>query len=183
MRNIQNLAISVFLLLCACANNDLIKNQATIEKYDRNYSITNNNRKLVLVGGCFDVLHFGHIEFLKKAKATGDFLIVALEPDERIAQKQRKPVHNQQERAEIIASLYFVDQVLLLPVLKGFADYNQLVQAIHPSVIAVTDDDPQLTNKQKQASTVGATVEIVTPRLKQFATSLIVRNHNYKDMN
>src|SRR6266403_2209747 len=55
------------------------------------------DKKIVLVGGCFDIIHFGHIQFLQKAKEAGDYLIVALEPDERIINyKKRTPIHTQQ---------------------------------------------------------------------------------------
>src|SRR6476620_9605469 len=44
-----------------------------------------SDQKIVLVGGCFDVLHYGHVEFLKNAKSQGHILVVALEPDEKIS--------------------------------------------------------------------------------------------------
>lgn len=182
MKCIKSLTILTFLLLCNCTTTNLpIKNNVIIEKYDSTIKSSDNNKKVVLVGGCFDILHYGHIEFLKKAKAAGDFLVVALEPDERIQQKKRTPVHNQQERAEILASLQFVDKVIMLPVFKGFNDYNQLVQNIHPNVIAVIKDDPQLSNKQKQANRIDAEIIVVTPRLEQFATSFIVKSNYLKE--
>ncbi len=119
--------------------------------------------KVVLVGGCFDILHYGHIEFLRKAKEQGDHLIVALEPDESIMNyKHRHPIHNQLQRAEILSSLHFVDEVLLLPTLHGFNDYNKLVQYINPQVIAVTKGDSQTQNKRIQAESIGAMVVEVT---------------------
>src|SRR5271155_5547011 len=44
------------------------------------------NQKMVLVGGCFDILHIGHITFLEEAKKQGDMLLVLLESDETITQ-------------------------------------------------------------------------------------------------
>lgn len=182
MQIFKNIFFLTFLLLCSCATSNLTTNHnMVIEKYDGSLKEYQNNQKVVLVGGCFDIVHYGHIEFLKKAKAAGDYLIVALEPDERIKQKKRTPVHNQQERAEILASISCVDKVVMLPVLKGFDDYNQLVQNINPNVIAVTKDDPQLRNKQKQANNVGAEIIVVTPRLEQFATSFIVKSNYLKE--
>lgn len=118
---------------------------------------------VVLVGGCFDVLHYGHIQFLKKSKKLGHYLVVALEPDARITtDKKRVPVHTQAQRAEILAQLRSVDEVVLLPELKGYEDYLALVKAVKPQYIAVTENDPQLINKQKQAKSVQATVVEVT---------------------
>ncbi|WP_425363220.1 adenylyltransferase/cytidyltransferase family protein [Candidatus Tisiphia endosymbiont of Hybos culiciformis] len=140
------------------------------------------NDQLVLVGGCFDLLHYGHIQFLRKAKAQGKCLIVALEPDETITNyKKRKVIHNQLQRADILSSLSFVDKVLMLPQLKGFDDYNQLVQDTCPSVIAVTKNDPQFSNKQIQAKLIGAQVVEVIDLVKNqeigavFSTSNILK--------
>ena len=108
-----------------------------------------SDKKIVLVGGCFDILHFGHIQFLQKAKETGDYLIVALEPDERIINyKSRTPVHTQKERACNLLALRSVDQVIMLPQLNGFDDYLGLVKNIKPHIIAITSHDPQQNNKQ-----------------------------------
>ena len=51
------------------------------------------NKKTVLVGGCFDVFHFGHLQFLNSAKEQGDYLIVILEPDEVIKSKNQCQGH------------------------------------------------------------------------------------------
>ena len=131
--------------------------------------------KKVLVGGCFDLLHFGHFTFLKKAAAAGDRLIIALEPDEFIKKKKkRKPIHNQQQRAEILKSLRFVDEVILLPFFKKDADYFQLIEKIRPDIVAVTAGDPYIKNKIEQAKKIGATVKVVTPLLKGYSTNAII---------
>jgi cytidyltransferase-like protein len=143
------------------------------------YSINNtsflpSNKTIVLVGGCFDILHFGHIQFLYKAKNIGNYLVVALEPDERISQyKKRAPTHTQQERAHNLLALRYVDQVILLPLLQDFDEYLILVKTINPDIIAVTKGDPQLTNKQKQADAVGAKLVIATDMIGNFSSSAI----------
>lgn len=130
--------------------------------------------RVVLVGGCFDVLHYGHLKFLKAAKAIGDKLIVALEPDTSIqVYKKRSPIHTAEQRAEILASLSFVDEVMILPSMQGDKAYLQLVQDVHPAFIAVTAGDPQLANKQNQAALVGAQVSVVIPLLPELSTTCI----------
>lgn len=137
-----------------------------------------HNKKIVLVGGCFDILHFGHIQFLQKARENGDYVVVALEPDERILHhKKRTPTHNQEERAHNLLALRSVDQVILLPLLNGFEDYLELVKTIHPDVIAITSGDPQLHNKQKHADLVGAELLVVTDMIGNFSSSAIYRHH------
>lgn len=130
------------------------------------------NKKTVLVGGCFDLFHYGHLQFLKAAKKQGNYLIVAIDPDDFIREKKgREPIHSQQQRAEILRSLKIVNTVICLPYLKTYEDYLALVKKIKPAVIAVTENDPQLKNKQKQAAVVGAQVKIVTPLLIGFSSS------------
>ena len=77
----------------------------------------NKIRKTVLVGGCFDILHFGHTRFLKKAKSFGDFLIVLLESDKHIKRLKGKnrPINNFMQRKEVLLSLKFVDKVIKVP--------------------------------------------------------------------
>nr|WP_252903721.1 hypothetical protein [Rickettsia endosymbiont of Proechinophthirus fluctus] len=56
------------------------------------------------------------MEFLRKAKKHGKYLIVALEPDKTIIKyKKRQPIHNQLQQAKILSSFTFVDKVLILP--------------------------------------------------------------------
>jgi FAD synthetase len=136
----------------------------------------------VLVGGCFDILHFGHLSFLKAAKNHGKYLVVALESDESIlTSKKTSPVHTQSQRAEVLAELTCVDAVLLLPLLKAFEDYLALVQYVQPSVIAVTQGDPQMVNKQTQAHLVNAEIKIVNPLIPGLSSRLI-RQRNDADL-
>ncbi len=138
--------------------------------------VKNAGKKTVLVGGCFDLLHYGHLTFLKKAKEQGDYLVVAVESDEFIKKKKKKePIHNQNQRAEILASIIFVDLVVKLPYFPSDKEYYQLVEKINPSVIAVTKGDPQLQNKKKQAEKIGSRVEVVTSLLDPFSSKNIIR--------
>ncbi len=136
-------------------------------------------KKTVLVGGCFDLIHFGHLKFLEKAKKQGDFLIVALESDEFIKRHKKKlPVHRQLERAEVLSNLNMVDLIILLPLFRSDNDYFNLVKTISPNVIAVTIGDQQLENKKKQAIEVGAEVREVITNLKNFSTRNIAKIFN-----
>lgn len=133
------------------------------------------DKKTVLVGGCFDLIHFGHLKFLEKAKEQGNFLIVALESDEFIKKYKKKlPVHRQSERAEILANLSMVDMILLLPLFVSGKDYFDLVKSISPQVIAVTSGDPQIKNKKKQVEEIGGRLVTVIPLIKRFSTRRII---------
>lgn len=129
---------------------------------------------IVLAGGCFDVLHPGHITFLEKAKKTGDKLIVLLESDEkvRILKGVNRPVHTQKERARILSALTAVDQIISLPFMKTDQEYDELVKKIKPDIIAVTLK--ALGNHHKRiAKLVGAKLKYVAV-IDKYSTSKIL---------
>lgn len=130
--------------------------------------------KIVLVGGCFDILHYGHIEFMRQAKQQGDLLVIALESDEFIIhKKKRKPFHTQAQRASVLAALRYTDVIIKLPLLNKDEDYFNLVKQIKPSVIAVTEGDPYVEKKTEQAKTIQASV-VVCPLVTSLSTTRII---------
>lgn len=138
-------------------------------------SIKKDKKSIVLVGGCFDILHIGHIKFLHEAKKMGDCLIVLLESDKKVQELKGKnrPLFKQKERMQVLSSIKDVDVVIPLPFLKTDEEYSQLVDKIKPDIISVTENDPLLLKKKKQAEKVGAKVEII-PHIKTFSSSRLV---------
>lgn len=135
-----------------------------------------SGKKVVLVGGCFDIIHLGHIKFLEGAKKQGDFLVVALESDEFIKKrKNKKPFHSIDERAEILSSLIYVDLVIKLPMFKNNNQYLELTKLIMPKVIGVSQKDPYLKEKQFQARVVGGKVKIVSKIIKKFSSTQAIQ--------
>jgi rfaE bifunctional protein nucleotidyltransferase chain/domain len=133
-------------------------------------------KKKVLVGGCFDILHYGHIHFLKKAKSKGDYLIIALESDENTKKLKgpNRPIHNQKQRHEILLSLNFVDKVISLPPMENDVDYRRLVSRIRPDIIAITQGDKIRSKKLEYASAVGARL-VEIKKIKVPSTSQIAK--------
>ena len=68
--------------------------------------------KKVITYGTFDLLHWGHINLLKRAKDLGDYLIVAISTDEFNALKDKKAYHSFENRKMILESIRFVDEVI-----------------------------------------------------------------------
>lgn len=134
--------------------------------------------KKVLVGGCFDLIHFGHISFLTSAKSLGDHLIVALESDENVMRSKgaSRPIHSQLQRKKMLETLRCVDEVIELPLMETDEDYASLVTKIKPDVIAITDGDPVEDKKRAHAESVGATLTVIakihTPSTSQLAKLL-----------
>jgi rfaE bifunctional protein nucleotidyltransferase chain/domain len=73
-----------------------------------------DNKKVVFTNGCFDIIHAGHIDYLNKAKALGDVLIIGLNTDDSVKRIKgdKRPIINEDERAEIISNLKPVDYVV-----------------------------------------------------------------------
>lgn len=163
-------------------NPEPVINSKVIRFENLKNAFTTFSQKKVLVGGCFDLLHLGHVRFLRAAKKRGDSLIVALESDDFIRiKKKREPIYPQIERAEIISALTCVDAVILLPLLRSDKDYLLLVKVICPAVIAVTDNDPYLIQKEKQALAVGGKIAIVIERISLYSSAhAIHRIRQYK---
>ena len=72
-------------------------------------------QKLVFTNGCFDLLHAGHVRYLQAARALGEALVVALNGDEsvRALKGPKRPINEEQDRAEVLAGLACVDFVTI----------------------------------------------------------------------
>lgn len=77
--------------------------------------LRNKGKKIVWTNGCFDIIHKGHLSYLKEAKKQGDILIVGVNSDSsvRALKGPTRPINTQQERAEVLASLHMVDYVVI----------------------------------------------------------------------
>lgn len=135
------------------------------------------NRKIVLVGGCFDIVHLGHLKFLEEAKKRGKILVVLLESDESIREIKGKdrPINNQNNRASFLSKLRDVDYVVKLAGIKDDENYFNLVGEIRPKVIAISEGDKKADRKLDQAKKVGAELITVTKLIAQQSSSRLIK--------
>ncbi|MBC8041994.1 MAG: D-glycero-beta-D-manno-heptose 1-phosphate adenylyltransferase [Rhizobacter sp.] len=95
-------------------------------------------KTLVFTNGCFDILHAGHVQYLSKAKAMGDVLVVAINSDKSVKRLkgERRPINSETDRAMILKNLKPVDAVLL------FEDDTPLsvIEALLPDVLVKGGD-------------------------------------------
>lgn len=93
--------------------------------------------KVVLAGGVFDIIHPGHVYFLKKSKELGDVLVVVVARDENVKKfKGVEPMHNESMRLELVSSIKYVDAAIL-------GDKNDLmvtVEKVKPDIVALGYD-------------------------------------------
>ena len=136
-----------------------------------------SNKSIVLVGGCFDLVHIGHLTFLEKARLSGDILIVLLESDKNIKKLKgdNRPINSQINRAKFLTHLKSVDFIVLLPEMKTDQDYLNLITQIKPNIISVTKNDPKLNLKSLEAKSINAKLLTVTNIIPQQSTSLVIK--------
>jgi rfaE bifunctional protein nucleotidyltransferase chain/domain len=130
--------------------------------------------RVTLANGGFDLLHVGHVRYLRGAKALGGRLVVAINSDEsvRSLKGEGRPVMPAEERAEIVAALADVDAVVIFPEL----DVRAIIREIRPDVQAKgTDYSAESVPERDVVIEHGGRVEIVGDA-KDHSTSEIIRS-------
>ncbi|MFZ0539374.1 MAG: adenylyltransferase/cytidyltransferase family protein [Candidatus Sulfotelmatobacter sp.] len=129
--------------------------------------------RIVLANGNFDLLHVGHVRYLRGAKELGGKLVVAINSDEsvRALKGERRPVMPAEERAEIVAALADVDAVVIFSEL----DVRALIREIRPDIQAKgTDYTVDSVPERDVVAEYGGRVAIVGDP-KDHSTSEIIR--------
>jgi len=119
-----------------------------------------SEKRIVLAHGCFDLLHIGHIRYLRQARAMGDILFVTISPDRHVDKGPNRPAFNQDLRAEAIASLDCVDYVAI----NEFPTAVETLRLLRPNVYckgsdfkdAKSDQTGKLQIEEQVAREVGA---------------------------
>jgi rfaE bifunctional protein nucleotidyltransferase chain/domain len=130
--------------------------------------------RIVLANGNFDLLHVGHVRYLRGAKELGGKLVVALNSDEsvRALKGEGRPLVPAEERAEIMAALADVDAVVIFPEL----DVRALIGEIRPDIQAKgTDYTVDSVPERDAVAAHGGRVAIVGDA-KQHSTSEMIRS-------
>jgi D-beta-D-heptose 7-phosphate kinase/D-beta-D-heptose 1-phosphate adenosyltransferase len=93
----------------------------------------------IFVNGTFDVLHPGHLDLLNYAKSLGDFLLVAIDSDSRVASKKGldRPVNPQYNRMKLLQNLKAVDEVVIF---NSDIELAQTVKILRPDIMIVGSD-------------------------------------------
>ena len=107
-------------------------------------------KKIVATNGCFDLLHVGHVRYLRAARALGDLLIVGLNGDRSVYELKGagRPIITQNDRAEILAGLESVDLVSVFPEVRA----TKFLAAVRPAVYVKGGDySSETLDKQERA--------------------------------
>jgi len=130
--------------------------------------------RIILTNGGFDLLHVGHVRYLRGAKALGGKLVVAINSDAsvRTLKGEGRPIMPEHERAEIVEALADVDAVVIFPEL----DVRAIIREIQPDIQAKgTDYTADSVPERDTVAEYGGRVEIVGDP-KDHSTSEIIRS-------
>src|SRR3954469_23206114 len=133
--------------------------------------------KIILTNGCFDLLHVGHIRYLRGAKELGGKVVVALNSDDsaRALKGEGRPVTKEQERAELLAALQDVDAVVIFPE----KDVTALIREVRPDIHAKgTDYTEASVPEGSLVRELGGRVAIVGDPKDHSSTELIPKINN-----
>jgi rfaE bifunctional protein nucleotidyltransferase chain/domain len=127
---------------------------------------------ITLANGCFDLLHVGHVRYLRAAKQLGGRLIVAINSDESVRglKGEGRPLMPAEERAEILSALADVDAVVIF----SEHDVRALIREVRPDIHAKGTDYTADTVPERDAvAECGGRVEIVGDPKNHSATKII----------
>lgn len=95
-------------------------------------------KKIVFTNGCFDIVHLGHIDYLEKAQALGDKLVLGLNTDASVQRLkgETRPVVNEYARARMMSAMSFIDAVTLF----DEETPKELIETLCPNILVKGDD-------------------------------------------
>lgn len=124
-------------------------------------------KKIVFTNGCFDIIHAGHVRYLREARSLADVLVIGLNSDMSVSTiKPGRPVNPQEQRAEVLAALAVVDYVVLFDQDTPY----ELIKMVKPDVLVKGGD-------WKKEDIVGSDIAKETrslPYVKGLSTTEII---------
>jgi len=129
-------------------------------------------RRIVFTNGCFDLLHLGHVDYLEKARHLGDAMVVGLNTDASVScLKPGRPIQDEMSRSRVLASLSFVDAVVLF----GEPTPLELITLVQPDIL-VKGDDYAISGIVGHELVLGNGGQVLTvPLVPGYSTSRIVQ--------
>ena len=108
---------------------------------DKLEALRKEGKKIAFTNGCFDILHVGHVRYLKEAKKTADILVLALNSDASVRSIKglKRPLVSEEERAEVLAALECIDFVTIFDELTPL----ELICYLKPDILIKGGDWPE----------------------------------------
>ncbi len=140
-------------------------------------------QKIVLGGGAYDILHQGHIDYLRDIKKLGDIVVIAVKSDVEIRsyKEEGRPIQNEDVRAAIMDAIRYVDYVLIAPEPTGNGEPPRLSVArqLKPDVIVTASEKWKA--YEDELRKLGVELKIVPIEKVNSTTSIIERIKNRPD--
>lgn len=135
--------------------------------------------KRVFVSGCYDILHAGHLQFFKEARALGDHLTVSFASTNVLwNHKQRRPSLPDEHKKSLLEGMTMVDHVVIGDCDEMGLDFAEEFREIRPDILAVTSDDQYEAVKRALCDEIGAEYHVLAktePDFQPISTTEIVR--------
>jgi cytidyltransferase-like protein len=136
-----------------------------------------NGQVVILVTGVFDLLHVTHLEFLQKARALGDVLMIGIESDERVKKikGEGRPLNSELVRLGRLKKLKITENVFVLPENFGeVAAREKLLKDLRPDILAVSVKTANLKNKKEMAKKHNLELRIIALAKTEISTTAIL---------
>lgn len=130
--------------------------------------------RIVATNGCFDLLHYGHVSYLERARKLGDLLVVGLNSDDSVRQLKgpHRPLVRARHRAAVLAALACVDAVVIFPQKRA----HRFLAAVRPDIYVKGGDyRPESLDARERAvlTAIGTKVRIL-PFVRGFSTTTLI---------
>ena len=133
----------------------------------------------VFVSGCYDIVHAGHLQFFREARALGDHLTVSFASAEVLwLHKHRRSSLPDDHKRALLAGLNMVDEVVIGDGLEEGLDFKEHFLRLRPAILAVTEDDKYAPLKRDLCAQVGARYVVLPktpPQFSPVSTTQIVK--------
>lgn len=139
--------------------------------------LKSQNKKIVTTNGVFDILHFGHVEYLEKAKRLGDVLIVGVNTDSSVKQNKGagRPINNEKSRIGVLAGLESVDYIFLF----DEKDPRSWLSKIKPDMHVKSSDYKMSNIIERNVVKKNNGKIVLMPMLKGYSTTKIINKILY----
>jgi rfaE bifunctional protein nucleotidyltransferase chain/domain len=129
-------------------------------------------RRIVFTNGCFDLLHIGHVRYLRQAKSLGEILVVAVNSDRSVAQLKgpSRPINVQNERAEVVAALTGVDYVTIFDDIDPY----RIISVLKPSILVKGGDWTKETTVGRDIVEAEGGKVVVLPYVEGISTTTLI---------
>jgi len=131
-------------------------------------------QRIVATNGCFDLVHFGHVTYLQRARRLGDLLVVGLNGDRSVRELKGpgRPLVPEKQRAAVVAALACVDAVVIFPQVRA----HRFLAAVRPDIYVKGGDyRPETLFARERAVLTGVGSKIrILPFVRGFSTTQLI---------